>query len=695
MPLRVYLGDLRYDYSGVLANDCMPLGIAYMKGVFDRETTSGDIDSRLFVYPAKLAEAMRAEPPDVLMLSNYVWNEALSQSFFRLAKSINPNILTVMGGPNISLEPERQKAYLEAHPDLDVYLLGEADFNAYYTVRAFVDAGCSVRRLGENGISSACFRRGSKADIDLTKPRHREVETIPSPWLTGIQDEFFDGRLAPMIETNRGCPFTCTFCVQGTSFYTKVHNFDVHRIKEEIAYVARMVQQRSPQMGTLRIADSNYGMFERDVEISSFIGQMQRDYGWPTFIDATTGKNRPDRIIQSVEKVSGALVLYQAVQSLDEEVLRKVKRQTIKLDAYKALEIHMRGRGLRSTSDLILGLPGESLESHLRGLRSLLDNNIHQMHNFQAMMLKGSEMETLASRDLFRFQTRFRVLPKNFGVYRDEKVFDVEEIVVATDTLPFEDYIAARKWHLVSSVFWNDGWFEHVVRFVRSHGISNAEWWGAMLPALEQGPAEARAFLDEFVAETKGELFETREDCIEFYSRDENFRKLERGEIGDNLMYRYRAIASFRIWDCICDVAMNATRRLLEERGVPASIADFDQFWSDFHEYTRHKHASGGSVQEILASTSAVLCYDLDGWLAESTLGDPNRFRISEPATFSFELDEEGRRELANALGVWTTHVKGLSKLVTRIKIDWQVRGCRRMDPATEQVQHALSSHVN
>src|SRR5947208_8598792 len=124
-------------------------------------------------------------------------------------------------------------------------------------------------------------------------------------------------------------------------------------------------------MGTLRIADSNYGMFERDIDISRYIGQMQRDYGWPTFIDATTGKNRPERIIKSVEQVSGALVRYQAVQSLDENVLRKIKRQTIKLDAYKALEVHMRGRCLKSISDLILGLPGESLSTHLTGLTTL------------------------------------------------------------------------------------------------------------------------------------------------------------------------------------------------------------------------------------------------------------------------------------------------------------------------------------
>src|SRR3954447_24023871 len=109
--IRVYLGDLRYNYSGVLANDCMPLGVAYMKAVMDRDDTSREIESKIFVYPAELLRALRESPPDVLMLSNYVWNEALSQFFFKAAKQINPGILTVMGGPNISIEPERQVAY--------------------------------------------------------------------------------------------------------------------------------------------------------------------------------------------------------------------------------------------------------------------------------------------------------------------------------------------------------------------------------------------------------------------------------------------------------------------------------------------------------------------------------------------------------------------------------------------------------
>ena len=680
MKPRVYLGDLRYNHAGILANDCMPLGIAYMKAVIDRDNP--DVSSRLFVYPSDLLAAMKAEPPDVLMLSNYVWNESLSHEFFRIARLLNPAVLTVSGGPNIPLEPDRQGSYLEQHPEIDVYVLGEGDFQASALLHQFVDCGLSIKSFGARGLASTAYRNPEgQVVVNAVHARHRDIAEIPSPWLTGIQDQFFDGRLAPMIETNRGCPFTCTFCVQGTSFYTKVNNFPIERMKEEIHYIARKIKQLSPKMGTLRIADSNYGMFERDIEISGYIGQMQRDYGWPTFIDATTGKNRPDRIIKSVEQVSGALVLYQAVQSLDEDVLRKVKRQTIKLDAYKALEVHMRGRGLKSISDLILGLPGESLSTHLVGLKTLLDSNIDQMHNFQAMMLKGSEMEKRASRETFQFSTRFRVLPKNFGIYDGRKVFDVEEIIVATDTLPFEDYITCRKWHLVSSVFWNDGWFRHVVRHARAHGIANSQWWGKMLPAMEGGDATIVDFLDRFVAETNGELFPTREACVDFYSQPEHFAALERGDIGDNLMYRYRAIASFQIWDSVCHTAMRASRALLEEHGRTDDIPDFNRFWSDFETYVRLQHATGQTEEEILAPVEAVMAYDIGAWLAEGDLRDPSPYRLAEPTRFIFELTDEGRLEMKSSLAVWTTHIRGLSKLVTRVKVEAQVRHCRPADP--------------
>src|SRR5579872_2316720 len=142
MPAKVYLADLRYNYSGVLANDCMPLGVSYMKAVMDRDIP--EVRSRLFAYPDHLLEALRTDPPEVLMLSDYVWNEALSLHFAKLAKRIRPETLVIVGGPNLSLEPERQIEFVREHPAVDVYVLGEGDFLAPELVQQFLAGGASL-----------------------------------------------------------------------------------------------------------------------------------------------------------------------------------------------------------------------------------------------------------------------------------------------------------------------------------------------------------------------------------------------------------------------------------------------------------------------------------------------------------------------------------------------------------------------
>ncbi len=676
MTARVYLADLRHNFSGLLANDCMPLGVAYMKAVIDRDLP--EVQARLFAYPDRLWEALQNEPPDILMLSNYMWNEWLSFHFAKLAKRVRPETLVVMGGPNICLEPHRQLAYVGAHPEIDVYVIGEGDFLAREVTTAFVAAGKSIEALGESELPSCIYRRpGGELVRTEMWDREKDIEEIPSPWLNGTLDEFFDGKLAPLLETNRGCPFQCTFCVQGVRWYTKVHNFTLDRLREEIDYIGTRTKAVCPSMGFLRIADSNYGMFERDIEISSYIGQAQKKYGWPTYIDATTGKNRPERVIQSLEKVDGAMVIYQAVQSLDEETLRNIKRQNISTEAYEQVMIHVRGRGLRSLSDLILGLPGETLRSHIEGINQLLDAGTNEMHLFQAMMLKGSELETAESRHKYRFDTRFRVLPKNYGLYADEKVFDVDEIVVGTDTLSFDDYLEARRFAFTFSIFWNNSWFDDAIRFAREFGVTPSAWTSSMRAALDRDRGAVRRLLDDFVTETRNELFPTREACVEFYSQPDNFQRLLRGEIGDNLMYKYRALASFFVWPETCRAAMEATREMLHQRGADDDIPHLDRFWDDFARYVEHKHTHGTTREALLSPTTAKLGYDVEAWIEAGMPADIERFHLGEQRTFVFDLDREAARELSALLDVWTTSLRGLTKGVTRMRTTSLIRRCR------------------
>ena len=141
-------------------------------------------------------------------------------------------------------------------------------------------------------------------------------------------------------------------------------------------------------------------------------------------------------------------------------------------------------------------------------------------------------------------------------------------------------------------------------------------------------------------------------------------------------MYRYRAIASFFLWQEICQCTMQATRALLKARDLAAKITHFEQFWDDFSTYTQNKHASGSERSQLLEPVSATMRYDIAGWLAQEDLGDPEDFRLEEPQSFTFRLSEDAKRELSAALAVWTLHIKGLTKMVTRINVAWQVREC-------------------
>ena len=681
MSQKVYIGDLRYDYCGVLANDCMPLGVSYLKTVMDRDVP--EVESRLFAYPATLLDALKNDPPDVLMLSNYMWCEELSHYFARVAKRINPEMLVVFGGPNIHIEDERQKQYMREHPEVDVFVLGEGDFLAAEVMKHYLDAGMSRKKLGERVLPSSLYRTAD-GEIRLEKmwDRRREIDDIPSPWLTGALDEFFDGRLVPMIETNRGCPFSCTFCVQGTRWYTKVHYFSLERIREEIQYIARKVHDKCRQVGTLRIADSNYGMFERDIEISSYIGEMQRQYKWPTMIDATTGKNRPERIIESLEKVSGALVLYQAVQSLDEDVLRKIKRQNIKLEAYEQLQVAVRGRGLRSNSDLILALPGETLESHIRAIHKLVDAGVDQVSTFQLILLKGSEMETLASREEFAFEQRYRISPKTFGEYGGEKVFDIEHVVVATDTLPFEDYVKARIYALGCAALWHDNNFDEVLKLTDQLGIKRSEWLERMMAELQAADEPIRGFVENFVAETKGELFATPEACIEFYSQPDNFARLLKSEIGDNLVRKYQAIASLFVWRELCQLVLRSTKEMLEERGLTSAIPDFGAFWENFAYYQRYKHADGKNETDILTPVRVTLTYDIKRWIEDGMPMQFGAYRLPDPEEFEFALSADGASGLSAAIQMYGAELKGLIRMMKRIRPSWLTRECRKTSAA-------------
>ena len=677
--IKVLLADLRHIRDGVLFADTIPLGIGYMKAVIDRDLKQ-EVDCEIFAYPDDFREAIINSMPDVVMLTNYMWNESLSLWYLNFAKKINPNILTVMGGPNIFIEENRQKEFLKKNPQIDIYALGEGDFLAKDIVALFIKHDKNIDKLKRSGELVSCiYEEDGNFILKAGAKRVRQLDEIPSPWLTGIMDKFFDNKLSPLYETNRGCPFTCTFCVQGTKFYNKVTLFGLERVREELFYIAQKIQSDSPNVKILRIADPNFGMYERDVEISKYMGETQKLHEYPTFIDATTGKNKPERIIKAMEQVSGALIMWQSVQSLDDTVLTNVKRENIKLSTYNEINVYLKGRGLRSQADLILCLPGETLESHVKALEGLTNSGVLRFNNFQAMVLKGSEMETIEARERFGFKTKFRLIQKNFSTHNGEKVFEWEEIIVSTETFSFEKYIVARKYHLVINLFLNELRFEKLLQFFDKLNIPRWQWIQQMFEMTGSSSFMKNIF-ERFEEDTQNELFNTIEELERFYSIPENYIKLEQGEIGDNVIHKYRVISTYFNWEEICDFAYKAAYLLISRcREDISSVEGFDAFWNNLKKYQFHSSAHGQSKEEILGESMATFDYDIKAWFEENMNLNFQDYKKPTEIVYKFYLPPLYQRSLAASLNRWSTDLIGMTLLIRKIKQHWLEKECEQI----------------
>jgi len=184
--------------------------------------------------------------------------------------------------------------------------------------------------------------------------------------LTGILDSFFNTNLIPIIETNRGCPYSCIFCAQGlvSAHIVKKHPFN--QVIEEIEYISDNIKNTN----VLVFADANFGLFERDTQIAEKISKMKKRKDYPHNINANWVKTK--KSIDVVEKLGESTFLIASLQSMDPIVLKEIKRKNIPIDDFKEIMDYINEKGGISGTEIILGLPNETKESHINSIKNYL-----------------------------------------------------------------------------------------------------------------------------------------------------------------------------------------------------------------------------------------------------------------------------------------------------------------------------------
>lgn len=647
----IYLADPGHNQL-TFSSDVYPLGIANLASYAAAYAAIDEpLEFRLFREPQDLIAAIDDTLPDVLGLSSYSWNHELSRYLARYAKSKRPDLPVLMGGPNFPLTRAEQQSFLSEMPEIDVAVRGatyESERAFANLIRRLAEVGCSIDGLMEEPVPGNIWidRRRDEFVDGGELQRILDLDEIPSPYLNGMLDGFFETGYFPLMQIARGCPFSCQFCNSSVPSNSKIYRHSIENVKADLDYIVERVR---PEI-TLCFADDNFGMYPDDEEIADYLGHLQEKHNWPRYIRTTTGKNKSERIIRVMRKVRGAMPMTAAVQSLNPEVLNNIKRSNISLDTYADIQKEVQAQGMQSYGELILCLPGETRESFMKAVRDLLDAGVKRVSAHQLMLLHGAPLSDPESRRHHGFETRFRVVARNIGNYTGEPVVEVEEMVVKTPIFSFDDYLDTRVFHLLLTIFYYEGNFEEAFEFARNHGLSPFDLVVRLQGMLDRAPERFRRLIDDFLTESREELFDSREECIAWAR--ENFDRLVDGTLGGNLLSKYSLTGRFLVLD-------EALQFL--HAGISGDSVDPEQLDAVIG-YLKAVMLSSPFGESLRQTPEFVTVYDVDAWSRANYESPLPAYRIDQPVRFLTTVPDDQRKLIESRIATFGEHPAAIGK---------------------------------
>jgi len=548
-PLKIYLGDLTYDTVTISA-ESTPLNIGYV-AAYCKKQFGNDVEISLFKYIKDLEKAIRESPPDILGLSNYVWGKNVSYEILNMMSEIDPHTLNVWGGPNFPIDFPSQEKFMKKYPKVDIYVPVDGEVGFANIVEQALKAN-SKKEIKQKVLSKpidGCVSRGTDGKLQYTIPviRIKKLDEIPSPYTTGILDKFFDGKLAPMMQTNRGCPFHCTFCADGKDEVDQVNNFSIERVKEELDYI---VKHKHKDTHNMIFSDLNFGMYPRDQEIAKYISDLQLKHGYPDFIYISTGKNQKEKVINAIKTLKDSMPLWMSVQSLDKNVLKNIRRDNISTDHMLALYPAIKAANLQTRAEVILGLPGETHENHMTTLRELIRARMDEIQVHTCMLLDGSEMGTPNERKKWKLNTKFRIIQRDFAeLSNGKKVMEIEEVVISSEHMSFDEYVDLRILAFVIYVSNRGTVYDPITKFLNEQNLDVFDYFCKIKDDINSAPKSIQNIFKRFKDATINELWDTPEEIIANYQKDSEYKKLLNGDAGINVMYHFLAETTSQFMD--------------------------------------------------------------------------------------------------------------------------------------------------
>jgi len=410
----------------------------------------------------ELALALGTPGPHLVLASLTIWRLKAELALIELARRLNPTCTIVVGGPSAPGHTEVLR-FFDDTPSVDVVVHGEGE-------APFVDL---VQHLGHTvhaPIPGLSFRGTDGAMCGGSRARISDLTDLSSPYGgPALPDAWVDQWQAAIVETNRGCPYGCTFCDWGQATRQRIHQFSMEQIREQLEWMA------GKQLHTLWIADANFGIFARDLDIAEFICHLHRETGFPKRVVVNFAKGTHVRIVDILEKFVATGLCSEGImslQTLDPTTLRAIKRQGISTEKMQKMGQTFVDRGFPLATQLMLGLPESTLATSLADMRSFFDQPIN-VHLFVTMVLPGAPMNEPEQR------ARYGIMTDALGMVRE------------TNTLPGADLDllvgCARVFHAAHRY----GILRYAIRWLQwTHGFDPLDTMRALCESARDGQVD-------------------------------------------------------------------------------------------------------------------------------------------------------------------------------------------------------------
>ncbi len=438
------------------------------------------------------------EKIDVFAISGYEWNWPLQLEMAQKIKKKNPHCLVVAGGPQPDWRsPQEDLKFIDlivkkdgedVFPEILRWQLGEKELTQIPNL---------ILKDGTHTKEEKNASFTSRPSAYLSNRPHFEY------WIQKLRQE--NTKIYAMLETNRGCPYSCSFCDWGSATMGKIRPFDYQKTKAEIDWLGEQ------QVEVVFITDANFGIFSQDLEIARWIVEAKQKYGYPKRILWNAAKNNMDRVIE-IGKIWHQHALIDCVpisfQHTEDAVLESIQRKNIKTENLRYAVEEFDRLKVPTMGVLIAGNPGDTYTHWKKAWANMMEWGFHediQTHLFallpNAPAKDPAYLEKWGIQSMRRPAARSRVFKNAQDLHHYHS--NTSEYICETNTLTKEDFIQCLYYADFCKALHNLGLLRFVSQYLRfSHQIPYGEFYESLVENLESH-GEFFAFLQKEILQSK------------------------------------------------------------------------------------------------------------------------------------------------------------------------------------------------